>query len=274
MSKHGRAGLTLVEHRGQTEAAPPDRTRQLLLGWDEDDDAGQGVHRPGLADSYSTVVEWTTVRSVGDAGGRGGKDAPLPFNADAMDFLGGNYWADTERPMPSGQTDREQDELSDPLNYRPGFEPTILGLEASARRALGFGPAPRLRGEPLEPKPAVIAAMAWLAEALPALRERAPLLAEGLHTEVLRLWLKVRTMVNGARIKAGVNQCEHCYALSVVATDVDAVCINPMDKAPDGGRRCWWNDPDDPTSWWVSVTEPARGRAWSDEQLERLRIAL
>ena len=112
-SKHGRAGLALVVD--ESIPTTEDRTRELLLGWD-DDVAGDLVHQAGLEENYATVVEWTTVRSVGDGGGRGGKHAPLPFNADALDFLAGNYWADPERPMPSGQTEREQDELSDPLN--------------------------------------------------------------------------------------------------------------------------------------------------------------
>lgn len=240
---------------------PAERLRRLLT--DGHDDELTGEHQLGLLEYYPIVTEWVLVRSVGTGGG-GGKHAPLPFNADAMDFLSGRYWANPDVTMagagPAGE--------SDPDNYREGFEPTVLGLEAAARHGLGFRPAPRVRAEPLEPKPAVITALQWLGGAAEAIVEQLPFLAETIREEVLRLIVRSRSMAMGSRFDAVRSQCPHCHQAESVWADEDrAVCITPICRHEDGSRRCWVAV----DGAWVSVQEPdLRGRGQvSDEQLTR-----
>jgi hypothetical protein len=240
---------------------PAQRLRQLLTYGHHDERSGE--HQPGLLDWYPTVVEWTTVRSVG-GGGAGGKTAPLPFNADAMDFLGGRYWANPDLTMGEAGAGGE----SDPDNYRDGFEPTVLGLEASARRGLGFAPATHLRGQPLEPKPAVVAALRWLGHSAELLYDALPFLAETVREESLRLVVRSRSMAWGSRLTAQRSQCPHCYQVESVWSDEErAVCVTPTCRRPDGSRHCWQVV----AGQWAEVPEPdVRGRGQvSDEQLQR-----
>jgi hypothetical protein len=211
---------------------PAQRLRQLLTYGHHDEHTGE--HQPGLLDWYPIVVEWTTVRSVG--GGSGGKHAPLPFNADAMDFLGGRYWANPDMTMGEAGAAGE----ADPENYREGFEPTVLGLELAARRALGFESAMRMRSEPLAEKPGVLAALRWLGDTTETLYSVLPLLADTVREESLRLIVRSRSMAWGARMNAQRSQCPHCYQIESVWSDEDrAVCITPTCRRPDGSRHCW-----------------------------------
>lgn len=238
---------------------PAQKLRQLLTYGHHDEYSGE--HQPGLLDWYPTVVQWTTVRSVGEPGG--GKTAPLPFNADAMDFLGGRYWANPDMTMgeagPAGE--------ADPENYREGFEPTVLGLEAAARRGLGFERATHLRGLPLEPKPAVTAALKWLGHSAELLYDALPLLADTVREEALRLIVRSRSMLWGARFTAQRSQCPLCFQTeSVWSDELRAVCITPTCRRADGSRHCW----EFVDGVWHSVQEPDRGRGQvSDEQLQR-----
>jgi hypothetical protein len=261
---------------------PAQKLRQLLTYGHHDERSGE--HQPGLLDWYPTIVEWTTVRSVG--GGGGGKHAPLPFNADAMDFLAGRYWANPDLTMgeagPSGE--------SDPENYREGFEPTVLGLEGAARRGLGFAQALPQRAEPLQPKPAVLAGLRWLGDATEMLYDALPLLAETVREEALRLIVRSRSMTWGSRLTAQRSQCPHCYQVESVWSDEErAVCITPTCRRPDGSRHCWMalcsacekSAPEEPRCKasalgvhqlvWAATQEPdLRGRGQvSDEQLTR-----
>jgi hypothetical protein len=240
-------------------ATPAQRLRQLLTHGHDDEHTGE--HQPGLLDWYPIVVEWTTVRSVG---GGGGKHAPLPFNADALDFLGGRYWANPDVTMGAAGAEGE----ADPSNYREGFEPTVLGLEAAARRGLGFAQAPQMRAAPLQPKPSVVAALRWLGDATEVLYDVLPLLADTVREEALRLVVRSRSMAWGARLAAQRSQCPHCYQVESVWSDEDrAVCVTPTCRRPDGSRRCWQVV----DGQWVEVQEPdLRGRGQvSDEQLSR-----
>jgi hypothetical protein len=239
---------------------PAQALRQLLTHGHDDEHTGE--HQPGLLEWYPTVVRWTTVRSVGAGGG--GKHAPLPFNADAMDFLAGRYWANPDMTMGEAGAAGE----GDPENYREGFEPTVLGLELAARRGLGFEQPTRLRAEPLAPKPAVIAALRWLGGAAELLYDALPMLADTVREEAIRLAVRSRSMAWGTRLDAQRSQCPHCYQVESVWSDEDrAVCITPTCRRPDGSRVCWRKVDGD----WTEVQEPdIRGRGQvSDEQLTR-----
>lgn len=251
---HGGGALRAV-------TTPAEKLRQLLTYGHDDEHTGE--HQPGLLEWYPTVVQWTTVRSVGSAGGSG-KSAPLPFNADAMDFLAGRYWANPDLTMAGAGPNGE----ADPENYREGFEPTVLGLEAATRRGLGFERATHLRGMPLEPKPAVVAALKWLGHSTELLYDALPLLADTVREEALRLIVRSRGMAWGARLDAQKSQCPHCYQVESVWSDEDrAVCVTPTCRRPDGSRHCWRVVAGE----WQEVEEPdVRGRGQvSDEQLQR-----
>lgn len=241
---------------------PAEKLRNLLTYGHDDERTGE--HQYGLLEYYPIVVAWTTVRSVGDGGGGGGKHAPLPFNADAMDFLAGRYWTNTEVTMAGAGAAGE----ADPENYREGFEPTVLGLELAVRRQLGLNPAPRMRAEPLQPKPAVVAALRWLGSATETMCAAVPFLADTVREEALRLVVRSRAMAMGSRFDAQKSQCPHCYQPeSVWADDRHAVCITPVCRHEDGSRRCWTAV----EGAWVSTQEPdLRGRGQvSDEKLMR-----
>jgi hypothetical protein len=228
----GRAAAVQSGSALRSVTTPAQRLRQLLTHGHDDEHTAE--HQPGLLEWYPIVVEWTTVRSVG--GGGGGRHAPLPFNADAMDFLGGRYWANPDVTMGEAGAAGE----ADPENYREGFEPTVLGLESAARRGLGFGPASHWRGAPLEPKPAVVNALRWLGHSTELLYDALPLLADTIREESLRLIVRSRSMAWGARMNAQRSQCPHCYQVESVWSDEDrAVCITPTCRRPDGSRHCW-----------------------------------
>jgi hypothetical protein len=224
----------------------------------------RNVEQHGLAWWYPQLKQWPTVRSVG-AGGGGGK-ASLPLNAEALDFLGGHYWIGE-----SSQDRCSEAELMDEENYRLGFEPTVLELEKSVRRALGQNPpvAVARAADPLAPTPAVVAALAHLLEVVDAIAAL-DFLTDLVLSEAVRLVVRARGMMHGSRFTASRSQCQYCFETESVISDEDrAVCINPWCRTPEGGRRCWRVDAE--TGQWVEVSEPTiRGRGQvSDEQLSR-----
>jgi hypothetical protein len=271
------AGLRAVHAQDRNDVAALRR----LLG-DTDVDAYDVEHH-GLAWWYPQLKHWPTVRSVG--GGRaGGASGPLPLNVEALDFLSEKYWVGTR------SIDRcSDDELDDPDNYRAGFEPTLLELERSVRRALGQAEPPHHHppADLLDELPAVRAALDYLREFAPEIVAD-ELLHELVREEAIRLIVRARGMLHGARWSAGRGPCMNCHQPWSVVSDEDrAVCINPMCRRPNGERYCWTylaqRDVDEalvhdvaPTSpWlepgWLDVPEPdVRGRGQvSDEQLSR-----
>lgn len=252
--------------RPQAEPAPAQdetwttRLQELLTHGYEDPWTGE--HQPGLLDWYPMVVLWTTVRSVGGAGG--GRHAPLPLNADALDFCRGRYWADVDIPMSAANSAQ----LADPTFYRPGFELTALGLEASARRALGLSPRLKTPSAVGSARSDVIAALRWLSTATETLTEAAPLLASTVREEALRVSIRSRGMLWGARLSEQRSQCMYCHQVESVWSDEKrAVCITPTCRQADGSRHCWgYID-----GAWEPIREPdvaQRGQV-SDEQLQR-----
>jgi hypothetical protein len=253
-------GLHAVETQLQHD------TGKLLraLGDTDVDDHGNEHH--GLAWWYPQVKLWPTVRSVGGGGGGGKPGTALPLNAEALDFIGSTYW------VGESSLDRCSDgELDDPSNYRAGFEPTVLGLERSVRRALGHLDAPRLApaADVLSPVPAVVAALTYLRTFAPEIAAQ-PFLLELVLEEALRLAVRARGMMHGSRWSAGRGPCPHCHQVESVISDEDrAVCINTLCRnADDGSRHCWRYDAE---TGWVEVPEPdVRGRGQvSDEKLSR-----
>lgn len=252
-------------------------TLTRLLGDVTEDE--HGVLHHGLTWLYPQVKTWPTVRSVG--GGGGGKPGTaLPFNAEALDFIGGDYWVGD-----SSQDRCSDSELDDPTNYRTGFEPTVLGMEQSVRIQLGAGRAPKhprpSADDILEPLPAVTAAIAWLLAAVDAIAANDFLYAF-VREECARLASRATSMMLGSRFSAGRSQCPHCYQTDSVISDEDrAVCVSPICRRADGSRHCWrWalerpeQLPDDGQPWvaqWVDVDEPdLRGRGQvTDEKLSR-----
>lgn len=260
MSKH----LQDASRPRAVKSAQQSRAEELtaLLGdtvVDEHD-----VEQHGLAWWYPQVKQWPTVRSVGGAGGRGG--AALPLNVEALDFIGGHYWIGEK-----SQDRCSHAELQDEDNYRHGFEPTVLELEKSVRRALGQTPPTPLprTSDPLAPVPAVTAALAHLLEVADAIAMH-ELLYDLVRAEAVRLIVRARGMMHGSRFTAGRSQCMYCYVPESVISDEDrAVCVTPFCRDAAGGRHCWRVDA--LTGQWVEVSEPdLRGRGQvTDEQLSR-----
>jgi hypothetical protein len=224
------------------------------------------VEQHGLAWWYPQLKHWPTVRSVG--AGRGGATGALPLNVEAVDFIGGRYFI--------GDTG---DDIDDPLNYRDGFEPTVLELEKSVRRSLGQLPPARQprAADPLQPTPAVLAALEHLQACIDAIAA-SELLYELVVAEAARLIVRARGMMHGSRFTAGRSQCMYCFVPESVISDEDrAVCVTPFCRTSDGARRCWRMLPVDdngrpiPGAQWVAVNEPdLRGRGQvTDEQLSR-----
>lgn len=236
--------------------------RRVLGTTDVDE---HGVEHHGLRWWYPQVKRWPAVRSVG-SGGSGGSGAGAPLNVEAVDFIGGHYWV--------GERSQERcshAELMDEDNYRAGFEVTVLGLERAARRALGQNPPPRLpsTGDPLQPLPAVQAALAYLEEFAPEIAQHEFLL-ELVREEAIRLVVRARGMMHGSRFSAGRGPCPHCHQVESVISDEDrAFCDNQMCRTRTGERHCWRFL----EGQWVEVPEPdIRGRGQvTDEQLSRWR---
>jgi hypothetical protein len=247
--------------------------------------------RHGLAWWYPQVVAWVGIRSTSGRSGAGGAVA-VPIDLGALDFLVGRYWV--------GEKD---DDVDDETNYRSGFVPTILGLEQSARRALGLGPRPRSRAEGysgLGEDPRVDEALDWLAaHAAAVLEDGHELFAETVRDEALRLLARATATLYGGRFEATQNPCQYCESSDSVIADEDrAVCINQDCRDTHGGRRCWRsvdvaaNDelgyeswlgyapddamPHDPVMQWVLVEEPnVRGRGQvTEEQVLRWAAGL
>lgn len=238
-----------------------------LLGDTQVGEDGQDWH--GLVWWYPQVKRWSTVRSVGRGSGGG---TALPLNAEAVDFVSGTYWADEQnRVMPQARTERDIADLGDPLNYRPGFEMTALGLECSVRRGLGQAPPPRRTParDPLCASPAVTAALVYLLEFSPEIAAD-DMLRDLVRSEAIRLLVRSRGMLHGARWTASRGPCMHCHQPESVVSDGErAVCITPMCRTVDGERHCWRVD--DEKQEWVAVLEPdLRGRGQvTDDQLSR-----
>ena len=271
------SGADAIDLQGRRAVA---HLRAVLGDATPNDDGGDD--HLGLAWWYPQVKAWPTVRSVGASGGGGGS-APMPLNVEAVDFIGGHYWVG-ERSQDRCSTA----ELMDEDNYRAGFEPTVLGLERSVRAALGQTPPPaRPRtGDPLQPSPAVVAALGYLWEFAPEIAAD-ELLHELVREEAIRLVVRARGMMHGSKWSAGRGPCTFCHLPESVISDEDrAVCINPWCRDAVGGRRCWrflsQADVDqalvagvDAGDWlevgWLEVPEPdVRGRGQvSDEQLSR-----
>jgi hypothetical protein len=247
-------------------AKSPEQSRaEILLGLLADTSVDEHeTEQHGLSWWYPQVKQWPAVRSVGGAGGSSG-GAALPLNVEALDFIGGKYWIG----------ERSQDrcshaELMDEDNYRHGFETTVLELDKSVRRSLGqSAPEPRPRtGDPLQPMPAVTAALEHLVANVDAVALM-PFLFELVRSEATRLIVRARGMMHGSRFTAGRSQCMYCFEVESVISDEDrAVCVTPFCRDEAGGRRCWRKDI---TGSWVEVIEPdIRGRGQvSDEQLSR-----
>ncbi len=241
------------------------RLRQVL-GETSTDDQGEEIH--GLAWWYPQVKQWPAVRSVGasGAGGRGGSSA-APINLEALAFVTGRYWIGEDN------LDAADDQaLEDPANYRQGFEPTVLELERTIRRALGHMPPPsQPRGaDPLWPAPTVTAALAYLSEFAPEIAADQYRL-ELVREEAIRLIAWARGMMHGSLWTTGSGPCPECHGPNTVVNDGDrAVCLNPFCRDPDGGRTCWGFDRDRKV--WVRINEPdrpGRGRL-DDRQLSKL----
>lgn len=274
---------------GQTSSSGPRPVRtpeqyradelRRVLGDTTTDEHGEEQH--GLAWWYPQVKQWPTVRSVGGDGGSGGS-ASLPLNAEALDFLGGHYWVGEK-----SQDRCSHAELMDEENYRHGFEPTVLELDKSVRRALGQlqPPAHARAADPLQPTPAVVHALEHLLDMVDAIADDV-FLSALVHGEAVRLVVRARAMMHGSRFSAGRGPCTHCHLPESVISDEDrAVCINPWCRDALGGRHCWryvgFGDdgaqlPADQQHRavrhaWVEVAEPdIRGRGQvSDEQLSR-----
>lgn len=240
-----------------------------------------GVEQHGLAWWYPQIKQWPTVRSVG-SGGSSSAGSSLPLNAEALDFIGGHYWIGEKSQDRCSQAD-----LLDEDNYRHGFEPTVLELDKSVRRALLLlPPEPQPRAaDPLQPTPAVVVALEHLLSLVDAIA-RNDLIYELVRSEAIRLIVRARGMMHGSRFSAGRSQCPHCYEVDSVISDEDrAVCVNPICRDTVGARHCWrivavdgegQQLSDDKQHLaarriWVEVGEPdIRGRGQvSDEQLSR-----
>lgn len=235
---------------------------QRLLGDTTVDEHGTEEH--GLSWWYPQVKHWPTVRSVG-AGGSGGGKSALPLNAEALDFIGGQYWIGEQSQDRCSEAD-----LMDEDNYRHGFEPTVLELEKSVRRALGQlqPPAYARAADPLDPVPAVVHALAHLLDMAAVIAEHV-FLYELVRSEAVRLIVRARSMMHGSRFTATRSQCMYCFETESVISDEDrAVCVTPFCRDETGGRRCWRKDA---TGQWVEVVEPdIRGRGQvTDEKLSR-----
>ncbi|MCU1590045.1 MAG: hypothetical protein JWP11_1301 [Frankiales bacterium] len=267
-----------AEARASLQAVNDEHDRRVqlleqLLGDASIDD--NGVEHRGLAWLYPEVKQWPMVRSIGGAGG-GKPGSALPFNAEALDFIGGSYW--TGESSQDRCTDAELDDVE---NYQPGFEPTVLGMEDSVRRALKAGPVFRERqalDDILEPMPSVLAAIAFLRSSIVAIAGD-DFLFRFVREEASRLATRAASMMLGSRFSAGRSQCPKCYEPQSVISDEDrAVCVNPFCRTAGGMRHCWeWltTRPEgaaaDWRAQWIEVDEPdVRGRGQvTDEKLSR-----
>jgi hypothetical protein len=219
--------------------------------------------RHGLAWWYPHVAELVGVRTTSGRAGGGGAVA-VPIDLGALDFVDGQYWALDEAP-----TERTMD---DPDSYRLGFVPTVIELEKSARRALRLAPRPRPKAEGYDGlglDGRVTAALEWMAAHAEQLVDEAPMFAETVRSEALRLLGRSSAMVMGNRFTATVNACMYCTQTTVVADEDRAVCINPDCRRDDGSRWCWRYDSGAGT--WIEADEPdVRGRGQlADDQLPK-----
>jgi hypothetical protein len=226
----------------------------------------------GLSWWYPHLIDLIRVRTTSGRGGAGGSLA-VPIDLTALDFIAGKYWSADEPPT--------EDTVDDPDNYRLGFVPTVIELEKSARRALRLQPRPRPRAEGYDgvsEDQRVVAALEWLAVHAQQLVDEAPMFADTVRAEALRLIGRASALVIGNRFDATVNVCMYCEQETVVADEDRAVCRNPQCRRPDGTRRCWryqeivyLDGTHSGTYGWVEVDEPdVRGRGrLTDEQLSR-----
>jgi hypothetical protein len=221
----------------------------------------------GLTWWYPKVVDMVGVRNTGGRRGSGGAVA-VPIDLGALDFLAGKYWALDEPP-----TERT---IDDPDSYRTGFTPTVIGLEQSARTALGLERRLRRRHEGYDgvsADPRVLEALAWIAAHADNIVAEAPQLAATIKHHANRLRGRAMVMLLGSRFEATVNECMYCEQLTVIADEDRAVCRNPDCRRPDGARRCWRLLEPEPGAelTWTEVDEPdVRGRGrLSEEQLPR-----
>jgi len=251
----GTAGARLtLEQRRAAALAPQQDAWWCDPDWD----------RHGLAWFYPHLLELVGTRTTkGRSGGGGG--IAVPIDLLALDFLTGRYWASEFAPS--------ETTLDDPDNYRPGFVVTLRGLERSVCRALRLTPRPRPTAEGLGIDDGVLDTLAFLALHADQLVDEAPMLAETVRSEALRLLGRAAAMVLGNRFTASVNECMYCYQQTVVADEDRAVCRNPDCRRGDGTRRCWRFQFEELAGEerWVEVDEPdVRGRGrLSDEQLSR-----
>lgn len=262
---------------------------------------------------YPLLEAYVGVRSSGGAGGGSGRLA-VPVNLEVLAFVNGRYWVGEASPdehdgvrecrtptrvfTPDGLLAlsrcsdvqrcgpcREAAEASactyagcsaDPDNWRAGFKRTVLELEASTRRVLGFGELQRARpadypGHGADPR--IADALSWLASCQPALAERHEDWLDVVHEELVRILARAKGMTLGGRRPASVETrpCGSCGHPSSVVMDPDrAVCINPECRTETGERRCWeW---DEEANDWAPVElptlKPARAR-YVDEQATR-----
>lgn len=262
---------------------------------------------------YPSVEAYIGVRSIGGAGGGSGRLA-VPVNLDALAFVNGRYWVGAQAPdehdgvrecrtpsrvvTPDGLMALKRCEdvrrcgpcreaaeakactyggcAADPDNWRPGFKRTVLELEASTRRVLGFGELQRRRpaGYPgYGPDPRVTDALHWLASCQTALADEHADWLDVVVEELVRILARANGMVLGGRRPDTVETrpCGSCGHPSSIVMDPDrAVCINPECRTDDGERRCWeW---DEEAGGWAPVEmpalKPARAR-YVDEQATR-----
>jgi hypothetical protein len=221
----------------------------------------------GLAWWYPHVVNLIGMRGGVGRRGKGGAVA-VPIDLSALDFVTGNYWVLEEAPTEAT--------IDDPDSYRTGFVPTVMGLEQSARVALGLGRRPRRRhagydGVSIDGR--VLDALTWMATHADNLVEQAPMLVATIRHEALRLRGRAAAMLLGGRFEATVNECMYCAQHTVIADEDRAVCRNPECRRPDGTRRCWRLLYSEATAEhvWTEIDEPdVRGRGrLVDDQLPR-----
>lgn len=241
--------------------------------------------RHGLSWWYPHIVGLVRVRTTNGRGGAGGSLA-VPVDLTALDFLAGKYWSADYAPahtVECGDPKVSQHcDGCDPDNYRLGLVPTVIALEQSARRALRLKPRPRPRVEGYDgvssEDPRVYAALEWMAVHAQQLVDEAPMFAETLRNELLRLVGRAAAMMLGNRFTATVNACQHCEQETVVADEDRAVCRNPECRKADGSRHCWRyqevmyaDGTPSGTFAWVEIAEPdVRGRGrLTEEQLSR-----
>lgn len=205
--------------------------------------------RHGLSWWYRHVLG--LVRSTSSNGRRGaGGSISVPIDISALDFLAHEYST-----------------LDDPDTFLPGFVPTIFGLEQSARRALRYEPRHRPRAEGFDGLPSsydarVPAALSWIADRADDLTVAAPMFADTVRDEALRLLGRARAMVLGKQFSVTV--CMYCTRDTVVGDHDRAACINPQCRKSDGTLYCWRYvvvDEELGTQAWVEIDEPFdRGR--------------